>query len=83
MQWPLSCLLSPLFCLFLLLRNLHFSSFLKLSTCPLCHLFCDSYGAEEEGECPGRRYKTSFETDIFSCMVVNRLLSHRSKVIAI
>lgn len=66
MQWPLSCLLSPLLCLFLLLRNLHFSSFLKLSTCPLCPLCCDSYGAEEEGECPGRRYKTSFETDIFS-----------------
>lgn len=39
--------------------------FHKISTCPLCPLCCDCYGAEEEGECPGHRYKTSFETDLF------------------
>lgn len=70
MQWPLCCLLSRLLCLFLLLQNLFFlipysAPFHKISTCPLCPLCCDCYGAEEEGECPGHRYITSFETDLF------------------
>lgn len=61
MQWPLCCLLSRLLCLFPLVQNLDFhicyaaSFFLKLCVCPLCPLCCDSYGAEEEGECPGHR----------------------------